>query len=113
MLTNFKFCEGQQLVIKIRIGTSKNANTIFAAAPISVIRSKLSGCVRCVILLSLNIILFLHLALHLSFAIIHVYQGTVRSKKKFFAPKKPTHLVLSDPLHTLHVMLLQAHQIGF
>ena len=39
--------------------------------------------------------------------------GTVRTKKKFFAPKKPTHLVLSDPLHTLHVMLLQAHQIGF
>ena len=59
------------------------------------------------------LILFLHLTLHLSFTIIHV-SGTVGTKKNFFfVPNKPTHLVLSDPLHTLHVMLLQAHQIGF
>ena len=35
------------------------------------------------------LILFLHLALHLSFTIIHVYQGTVRTKKSFLPQKSP------------------------
>ena len=63
-LYRIKFCEGQQLVIKIIIGTSKNVNIIFAAAPILGIRSKLSGWVRCVseacgTLQKLNVLMFI------------------------------------------------------